>query len=241
MNHELNPGDRFMLEFEVKETTRSKEALRATTGDGKEYFFYAGTLQHAKPMRPAVPEPRIPEIKVGQKWVTRGGSKNREKARVKVAKAYAKVTDQRKDFLHKLSSFIVHENQVICIEDLAVKNMVKNRHLSKSISDSGWGEFKRQLEYKSVWHGRTLVKVGRFFPSSKTCSTCGCIKDHLDLSERNWTCQYCGTEHDRDVNAALNVLAEGTSVIARGEESSGSLVVGPVSETVLCEAGIPVL
>ena len=169
------------------------------------------------------------------------GSKNREKARVKVAKAYAKVTDQRKDFLHKLSSRLVSENQVICIEDLAVKNMVKNRHLSKSISDSGWGEFKRQLEYKSVWHGRTLVKVGRFFPSSKTCSTCGCIKDHLDLSERNWTCQYCGTEHDRDVNAALNVLAEGTSVIARGEESSGSLVVGPVSETVLCEAGIPVL
>jgi putative transposase len=169
------------------------------------------------------------------------GSKNREKARVKVAKAYAKVTDQRKDFLHKLSSRLVSENQVICIEDLAVKNMVKNRHLSKSISDSGWGEFKRQLEYKSVWHGRTLVKVGRFFPSSKTCSTCGCIKDHLDLSERNWTCQHCGTEHDRDVNAALNVLAEGTSVIARGEESSGSSAVRHLSETGLCEAGIPVL
>ena len=165
------------------------------------------------------------------------GSKNRQKARVKMAKAHAKVANQRKDFLHKLSSNIVHENQVICIEDIAVKNLSHNRHLSKSISDSGWGEFKRQLEYKSVWHGRTLVKVGRFFPSSKTCSTCGCIKDHLDLSERNWTCQYCGTEHDRDVNAALNVLAEGTSVIARGEESSGSLVVGPVSETVLCEAG----
>ena len=169
------------------------------------------------------------------------GSKNRQKARVKVAKAYAKVANQRKDFLHKLSSTIVHENQVICIEDIAVKNLSRNRHLSKSIMDSGWGEFVRQLEYKSQWSGRSLVKVGRFFPSSKTCSHCGCVKDHLDLSERSWTCSECGVVHDRDYNASVNIKAEGTSVLARGEESSGSLVVGPVSETVLCEAGIPVL
>ena len=166
------------------------------------------------------------------------GSSNRQKARVKVAKVHAKVANQRKDFLHKLSSFIVHENQVICIEDIAVKNLSRNRHLSKSIMDSGWGEFVQQLEYKSHWYGRSLVKVGRFFPSSKTCSHCGCIKDHLNLSERNWTCSDCGVVHDRDYNASVNIKAEGTAVIARGEESSGSSVVGYLSETGLCEAGI---
>ena len=165
------------------------------------------------------------------------GSSNRQKARVKVAKAYAKVANQRKDFLHKLSSSIVHENQVICIEDIAVKNLSRNRHLSKSIMDSGWGEFVRQLEYKSQWYGRSLVKVGRFFPSSKTCSHCGCIKDHLNLSERNWTCSDCGVVHDRDFNASVNIKAEGTAVLARGEESSGSSAVRHLSETSLCEAG----
>ena len=169
------------------------------------------------------------------------GSDNRQKARVKVAKAHAKVANQRKDFLHKLSSSIVHENQVICIEDIAVKNLSRNRHLSKSIMDSGWGEFVRQLEYKSHWYGRSLVKVDRFFPSSKTCSHCGCIKDHLNLSERNWTCSDCGVVHDRDYNASVNIKAEGTAVLARGEESSGSSVVGHLSETGLCEAGNPVL
>ena len=165
------------------------------------------------------------------------GSNNRQKARVKVAKVHAKVANQRKDFLHKLSSSIVHENQVICIEDIAVKNLSRNRHLSKSIMDSGWGEFVRQLEYKSHWYGRSLVKVDRFFPSSKTCSHCGCIKDHLNLSERNWTCSDCGVVHDRDFNASVNIKAEGTSVLARGEESSGSSAVRHLSETGLCEAG----
>ena len=165
------------------------------------------------------------------------GSNNRQKAKVKVAKAHAKVANQRKDFLHKLSSTIVHENQVICIEDIAVKNLSRNRHLSKSIMDSGWGEFVRQLEYKSQWAGRTLVKVGRFFPSSKTCSHCGCVKDHLNLSERSWTCAECGVVHDRDYNAAVNIKAEGTAVLARGEESSGPSAVRCLSETSLCEAG----
>ena len=165
------------------------------------------------------------------------GSNNRQKARVKVAKVHAKVANQRKDFLHKLSSSIVHENQVICIEDIAVKNLSRNRHLSKSIMDSGWGEFVRQLEYKSQWYGRSLVKVGRFFPSSKTCSHCGCVKDHLNLSERSWTCAECGVVHDRDYNAAVNIKAEGTAVLARGEESSGPSAVRCLSETSLCEAG----
>jgi len=154
----------------------------------------------------------------------RSGSQNKEKARLKLARAYAKAADARRDFLHKLSSKLVNENQVICIEDLSMKNMSKNRKLAKSIFDSGWYEFTRQLEYKASWYGRTVQKVGRFYPSSKTCSHCGTIKPQLSLSDRNWVCSDCGTEHDRDVNAALNVLAEGLSVLACGEESSGSRV-----------------
>jgi len=149
------------------------------------------------------------------------GSKNREKSRLKLAKAYAKVTNVRTDFLHKLSTKLINENQVICMESLSIRNMSRNHRLAKSIMESGWGEFSRQLEYKAKWYGRDFVKVDRFFPSSKTCSCCGTIKPHLDLSERFWTCADCGSEHDRDVNAALNVLAEGTSVLACGEESSG--------------------
>jgi putative transposase len=166
------------------------------------------------------------------------GSKNREKSRIKLARAYAKVTNVRTDFLHKLSTKLINENQVICIESLAVRNMSRNHRLAKSIMDAGWGEFTRQLEYKAKWYGRDLVRVGRFFPSSKTCSHCGTIKPHLDLSERVWTCSDCGSEHDRDVNAALNVLAEGTSVLACGEESSGLASVQTVDETIFVEAGI---
>jgi putative transposase len=153
------------------------------------------------------------------------GSKNREKSRLRLAKGYSKVTNTRTDFLHKLSTKLIDENQVVCIEGLSIKNMSKNHHLAKSLMDAGWGEFVRQLKYKANWFGRTVVQVGRFFPSSKTCSCCGVIKPHLSLSERVWTCSDCGTVHDRDINAALNVLAEGTSVLACGEESTGSLSV----------------
>ena len=169
------------------------------------------------------------------------GSNNRKKARLKLAKAHAKVKDMRKDFLHKLSTKLINENQVICMEDLSVRNMSRNYRLAKSIMDSGWGEFRRQLEYKAMWYGRSLVTVGRFFPSSKTCSHCGTVKPQLSLSERRWACLDCGTEHDRDVNAALNVLAEGTSVLACGEGSSGVRVVRPLHETTFIEAGISFL
>ena len=144
------------------------------------------------------------------------GSKNRAKARVKVARVHARINDQRRDYQHKLSTRIVHENQVICIESLAVKNMVKNHKLAKAISDVGWGEFVRQLEYKSEWYGRTLVKIDRFFPSSKTCYDCKHVLDSLSLDVREWACPECGVVHDRDTNAALNILAEGLSVSACG-------------------------
>lgn len=148
------------------------------------------------------------------------GSANRRKAKLKVARLHAKITDTRKDFLHKLSTRLINENQVIAIETLAVSNMQKNRCLSKAIGDAGWAEFVRQLEYKSRWYGRELVGIDRWYPSSKRCSDCGHTVKSLPLSVREWTCPECGTIHDRDINAARNVLAAGLAVSALGESVS---------------------
>ncbi|KGA93791.1 Mobile element protein [Leptospirillum ferriphilum] len=136
------------------------------------------------------------------------GSNNRQKTRRKVARIHARVADRRNDFLHKLSTRLVNENQVLAVESLSVKNMLKNRHLSKSIADASWSEFLRQVTYKSAWYGRNLLKCGRFFPSSKKCSACKHVLDELLLDVRTWTCPICGVEHDRDVNAAKNILEE---------------------------------
>ena len=149
------------------------------------------------------------------------GSKNRLKAKVKVARIHAKISDCRSDSLHKLSHRLVNENQVICAENLAVKNLIKNPKLAKPIADASWGEFTRQLAYKADWAGRTYVEIDRFFPSSKRCSCCGFVKDKLLLDVRSWECPECGTPHDRDVNAARNVLAAGLAVLAFGENVSG--------------------
>jgi putative transposase len=145
------------------------------------------------------------------------GSRNREKARRKVAGIHARIADRRRNYQQQLSSRIIRENQTICVESLRIKNMVKNHCLAKSIHDVGWGEFVRQLEYKAAWYGRTLVKIDTFFPSSKRCFDCGHVLETLALEEREWTCPKCGVHHDRDLNAANNVLAEGLSVAACGE------------------------
>ncbi len=145
------------------------------------------------------------------------GSKNRNKARLKVARIHAKIADRRRDYQHKLSTRIVHENQVICIESLTVKNMLKNHCLAQSISDVGWSEFVRQLSYKAEWYGRTLVKIDKWYPSSKRCHACGYVLETLSLDERFWMCPQCKTFHDRDINAAKNVLAAGLAVSACGE------------------------
>ncbi|MFE1397692.1 RNA-guided endonuclease InsQ/TnpB family protein [Nocardiopsis dassonvillei] len=146
------------------------------------------------------------------------GSANRDKARRKVARVHARITDRRRDFLHKLTSRLVRENQVVVIEDLTVRNLVKNRRLSRAISDAAWRELRTMLEYKCAWYGRDLVVVDRFFPSSKTCSTpgCGYVHASLPLNVREWTCPGCGVAHDRDVNAALNLEAAGLAVVACG-------------------------
>ena len=145
------------------------------------------------------------------------GSANRLKARLKVARLHARIADARKDFLHKLSTRLINENQVIAIETVAVSNMQKNRHLSKSIADASWSEFVRQLEYKSQWYGRDLVGIDRWYPSSKRCSACGHTVRSMPLNMRKWTCPECGIVHDRDINAARNVLAAGLAVSALGE------------------------
>jgi putative transposase len=140
------------------------------------------------------------------------GSNNRYKARLKVAKVHAEISDARQDFLHKLTTQLVRENQTIAVEDLAVKNMVKNHKLALAISDASWGELVRQLEYKCDWYGRNFVKIDRWFPSSKRCGHCGHIVEKLPLNIREWDCPKCGAKHDRDINAAKNILAAGLAV-----------------------------
>ena len=144
-------------------------------------------------------------------------SKNREKARRKTARLYQRVSNVRTDFLHKLSTKLIRENQVIALEDLSVKNMVKNRRLSRAISEQGWREFRTMLDYKCKWYGRELIIVDRFYPSSKTCSCCG-RKKNLSLDKREWTCE-CGVTHDRDINAAKNILAAGQAASACGADT----------------------
>jgi len=144
------------------------------------------------------------------------GSNTRNKSRKLVARVHQRISNSRQDFLHKLSHKLVNENQVIIVEDIAVKNMVKNHCLAKAISDCGWSSFVGMLNYKCERSGKILVKVDRFFPSSKTCSNCYQRVSSLPLDVRQWTCSNCGTNHDRDVNAALNIKAEGLRILSLG-------------------------
>jgi len=177
-----------------------KEFVILSTGEvvGNPKFFHKDEKQLAKAQRRHAKK--------------RKGSKNRAKARVKVAKIHARIADRRRDFLHQLSTRLIRENQTICIESLAVKNMGKNHRLAKAISDVGWSEFVSQLEYKAAWYGRTLVKIDKWYPSSKRCFDCGHVLDSLSLDIRVWTCPECGVVHDRDLNAACNIHAVGLTV-----------------------------
>ena len=144
------------------------------------------------------------------------GSANREKARRRVAKVHARIADRRRDFLHKLSTRLVRENQTVVIEDLTVRNLLKNHKLARAISDAAWTELRSMLEYKCAWYGRELVVIDRWFPSSRLCGNCGTVAAKMPLNVREWRCD-CGAVHDRDVNAAKNILAAGLAAAACGD------------------------
>ena len=148
------------------------------------------------------------------------GSKRREKQRIKVARIHEQIANARRDFLHKASAFAVENFDVICVEDLAVKNLMQNRKLSKAIGDASWSAFLTMLAYKAEWYEKALVKVGRFYPSSKACHTCGWINQGLRLDQREWMCPHCGAVHDRDLNAAKNILVEGLKQLSARQSPS---------------------
>jgi putative transposase len=173
------------------------------------------------------------------------GSNNHGRARLQVARIHARIADRRCDHLHKLTTRLVRENQTVVIEDLNVRGMIANHSLAMAISDAAWGELRRMLHYKCTWYGRDLIIVDRWLPSSRTCSSCGHLTDRLPLSVRMWECQRCGSCHDRDVNAAKNVLAAGRAVAACGagvrphRESSREGRPAAKQEAQRATAGIP--
>ncbi|MEU6759796.1 RNA-guided endonuclease TnpB family protein [Streptomyces sp. NPDC046685] len=144
------------------------------------------------------------------------GSNNRARARSRVARIHARIADRRRDHLHQLTTRLVRENQTLVIEDLAIRNMLKNHTLARAITDAAWRELRSMLEYKTAWYGRKLITVDRWFPSTRLCSACGALADKMALDVRKWTCANCGTAHDRDENAAVNLLAAGLAVAACG-------------------------
>ena len=159
------------------------------------------------------------------------GSKNKEKARFKLAAAYEKLSNKRKDNLHKITFKLIKENDIICIENLNVKGMSKNHKLAKAIQDASFGTLVSMLKYKAAWHNRRIIEIGRFFPSSKLCSSCGYRMNYMGLEIRKWTCPQCNTIHDRDINAAINIMNEGLKILdstgrtTETEESNSSMPV----------------
>ena len=172
------------------------------TSDNKKFKNNRYTKKYAK------------QLKKAQQHLSRKqkGSNGFEKQKIKVAKIHEKIASCRLDTLHKVSKELVKSYDLICIEDLNVKGMIKNHKLSKHIADASWGNFVTLLQYKCDWYGKELVKVNRFYPSSKSCGDCGWINQELKLSDREWTCKSCGVVHDRDVNASRNILKEGLKI-----------------------------
>ena len=206
-----DPDGKYYVSFLVKETYQpyNKSAKQVAIDLGiKDFATFSDGSKVANPNHLFK---SFSKLKGLQRNLSRKkkGSKNRNKARIKLARLHSKIANQRSDFLHKLSTQIVNENQVICVEDLTVKEMLQqNKLIAKLASNLGWRNFLTMLEYKSGWNERQFIKVDRWFASSKTCSACGSINKELKLSQRSWVCS-CGAKHDRDHNAAKNILREG--------------------------------
>ena len=213
------PSGRYYVTLRIDEPLAAMPQADAAIGIDLGLLDFAATSSGSKYQSPRPLKRKAAQLKRAQKALARKqkGSKNRAKARIRVAKIHEKIADIRQDFLHKLSIKLVRENQTIVVEDLSVRGMMANHSLAGAIGDAGWSEFTRQLGYKCEWYGRRLVKIDRWFPSSKRCSKCGHIADAMPLNVRQWVCLSCGATHDRDVNAAKNILAAGLAVSACGD------------------------
>lgn len=220
----LDQAGRYHVSFVVEVDTRPLPEVAQTVGVDLGLTHFLITSEGEKVANPRFLQKDLDRLARAQRALARKqkGSRNRKKAARKVARLHARVADKRRDFLHRLSTRLIRENQAIALEDLCVRGMVGNRRLSRAISDVGWGTFRQMLEYKAAWYGRELVVIDRFHPSSKLCSECGHLRASLSLSVRSWTCPSCGVTHDRDVNAARNVKsAAGLAVRACGERAAG--------------------
>jgi putative transposase len=210
-----NAAGQYFVAVYVRREIQPKPRLNKTVGVdlGLKTFVVCSDGQTYPNIRPL--KSLEARLKLRHKELSRTQPKStgRFKARLKLAKLYQKVANIRSNHLHQISSRIVNDNQVIVIEDLAVKNMMANHKLAKSIADCSWSEFVRQLKYKAEWYGRKLVQVGRFFPSSKMCHECGFINQSLTLEDREWTCPRCSAKLDRDLNAAQNILRQGLNLL----------------------------
>lgn len=210
-----NPSGKYyisiLVEQEIKELPKNEFAVGIDLG----LTDFAITSDGVKYSNPRYLRKSLNKLAKEQRKLSRKkkGSKNRNKQRIKVAKLYEKIANQRKDFLHKLSSELINENQVICLEDLQVKEIQQNKYLSQSVSDVGWHEFRRQLEYKAKWYGRIISFVDKWYPSSQICSNCGNNTGKKSLDIREFDCPYCGKHHDRDINASINILHEGLRIL----------------------------
>jgi putative transposase len=222
------PTDKFFISILVDDSkelpNKQKIDENQTIGIDLGIKTFATLSNGAKISNPRYLKKLLNRLVVLQKRASKKqkGSNNRKKANLKVAKLYEKITNQRKDFLHKLSSKIISENQTIILEDLNIVGMLKNHKLAREISDCSWSKFVEFLIYKAEWYGKNIIQIGRFEPSSKMCSECGQINSDLKLSDRKWLCKSCNTLHDRDINAAINIKKFG---IINSKSGSGRPVV----------------
>lgn len=219
-----NPDGKYFVSVLVDDGKANPESVAVSKAVGIDVGLthFAITSDGSKFDNPRYFVKRQRNLKHKQQKLSRKkkGSQNRKKARLAVAKVHSKIARCREDFLHKLSRKIVNENQVIAVENLNIKGMVRNHNLAKAISDVGWGMFCTMLKYKAQSEGKTYVEIDRFFPSSKTCHVCLNGVDNLTLDVRAWTCNHCGTHHDRDVNAAINIRNEALRILALGTSAN---------------------
>jgi putative transposase len=212
-------ADRYFVSFAIEEQVFELPKIKKTIGIDVGIKDVCVTSDEFRSGSPKYTKRNEKKLAKHQRELSKKveGSKNRAKAKLKVAKVHAKISDSRNDFSNKLTTKLICENQAIAVESLNVKGMMKNPKLAKSISDSGWGDFFRKLKYKAEWYGRRLLEIDRFFPSSKRCNHCGYINNGLKLSDRTWECSSCKCILDRDINAAKNILTVGLAGLAFGE------------------------